>query len=68
MPPPNGYGESVTGQVTLTMSKNDYNSLLFALGVATGASSYEAARLKSFLELINRLNAGNPNFTPYATT
>lgn len=66
MPQPNGYSE-LGDQVTLTMDRNDYNELLFALGMATGSSHDQPARMKAFIELMNRLNAGNPNYTPYAT-
>ena len=66
MPQPNGYSES-GDQVILTMDRNDYNYLLFALGLATGSSYEHKERVKELLELCNRLNQGNPNFTPYAT-
>ena len=40
------------GQVTLTISREDYDCLLMCLGSAA-------------LELVNRLNQGNPNYRPY---
>ena len=63
---PNGYSES-GDQVILTMSRDDYNYVLFALGMATGSSYDLPERQKALIELTNRLNQGNPNFTPYAT-
>lgn len=48
------------------MSRDDYAQLLFMMGYATGKATPE--RLKRYLELTNRINQGNPNFTPYATT
>jgi len=66
MPQPNGYQAS-GDQVILTMTRADYNSLLFALGLATGGSFQAPERAKALIELMNRLNQGNPNYTPYAT-
>ncbi len=64
-PKPNGYSES-DDQVTLRMSKDDYLQLLVMMGYATGKSTPE--RVNRWLKLVNRLNQGNPNFTPYATS
>lgn len=64
---PLGYSQT-EDQVILTMTREDYNSILFALGYATGASSDLPDRKNALIELMNRLNQGNPNYTPYATT
>ncbi|MCU1338813.1 MAG: hypothetical protein JWO19_4394 [Bryobacterales bacterium] len=48
-------------QVVLTMSRDDYETLLMALGAFT-VYAYNPARI---LEVCNRLNEGNPNYTPY---
>ena len=57
------------GQVVLTMSREDYERLLFRLGMAAG---YEAKcggdlgqALKANLEFLNRLYQGNPTYRPY---
>ncbi len=65
--------------VTLTMTRDDYHWMLLVIGYATGASmdnqrQLDAARggiefdngfFYSVLGLANRLNEGNPNWTPY---
>jgi hypothetical protein len=56
------------GQVVLTMSREDYEALIFRLGLATGYLMREGAQRHQIdreLELLNRLNQGNPNYTPY---
>jgi hypothetical protein len=53
------------GQVVLTMSREDYETLLIALGIAAGHAMKEGARPHKCLAFINRLNEGNPNYTPY---
>jgi len=68
VPQPNGFFEELDGQVVLRMDRNDYNELLFVMGMATGFSHDQPARMKAFIELCNRLNQGNQNYTPYATT
>lgn len=54
------YGEK-DGQVVLTMSRADYETLLICLGAAAGL----AVALQPHLELMDRLNEGNPNYRPY---
>jgi hypothetical protein len=49
------------GQVVLTMSKEDYDYLLANL-IAFRVFTYQDDKLR---ELLNRLNSGNPNYTPY---
>lgn len=66
MPEPLGYktdGETVT----LTMTYDDYLSLILNLGIAAGAMSESeiSTHLYGSLALANRLNAGNPTWTPY---
>lgn len=55
------------GQVVLTMSREDYESLLLFLGYATGAAAIrgEFREGDSIIALTNRLNTGNPNYKPY---
>ena len=53
-------------QVVLTMSREDYQLLLMVLGYATGGAIKDAWTPASrMFELTNRLNSGNPNYTPY---
>ena len=56
------------GQVVLSMSREDYETLLIALGYYTGGISQRAGKNEAFtemIELLNRLNQGNPNYRPY---
>lgn len=55
------------GQVVLTMSQEDYAALLKRLATAAGydARFYGTEALGRHLALLNRLNEGNPNYTPY---
>ena len=60
-----GYSES-GGTVTLRMSRDDYSSLLFMLGSQLGHVRREdQATFWRQIELVNRLNEGNPNWQPY---
>jgi hypothetical protein len=53
------------GQVVLTMSREDWQNLLMTLGIAAGALDPESPMLARVFQLVNRLNQGNPNYTPY---
>lgn len=55
------------GQVILTVSREDYERLLMALGIAAGVAIQGKGVLgtKVMFELVNRLNEGNPHYTPY---
>ena len=56
------------GEVVLRMSWEDYQMLLIVLGYATGGAIKDAWTPASrMFELTNRLNQGNPNYTPYQT-
>jgi len=57
------------GQVVLTMSREDYVRLLFRLGAGFGAWLHSHSDrfpdiVRDELAFINRLNEGNPNYTP----
>lgn len=52
-------------QVILTMSREDFDNLLIMLGAGTAAMQNGGANLDSMLAFLNRLNSGNPNYTPY---
>ena len=56
------------GQVILTMSREDYDKLLLLLGAGTAGMMNGGANLDSILDFVNRLNQGNPNYTPYQVT
>jgi hypothetical protein len=54
------------GQVVLTMSTEDFQMLLIVLGYATGGAIEENwTSPRRMFELTNRLNEGNPHYTPY---
>jgi hypothetical protein len=65
------------GQVILTMSREDWSQLCLVLGFANGEAlgldhgfslsrrQREAIKPPRITELMNRLNQGNPNYTPY---
>jgi hypothetical protein len=54
------------GQVVLTMSREDYQSLIYKLGVAGAAAlNHSPENFRRELEFMNRLNEGNPNYRPY---
>ncbi len=48
--------------VVLRMHLEDYNRLLMTLGFAAGAGGLN---MFNVLDLANRLNRGNPHWTPY---
>ena len=54
-------------QVRLEMSRSEYSTLVFALGMAAGASRKDGDNriFWNLIDLMNRINAGNPHFTPY---
>jgi hypothetical protein len=56
------YSES-NGQVILTMSREDYQTLLMALGAAH--SLHLMGDTETMLAFVDRLNSGNPDYTPY---
>jgi hypothetical protein len=53
------------GQVVLTMSREDYERPLISLGYYTGGVLQRGGKINDLLALMNRLNEGNPNYTPY---
>jgi hypothetical protein len=55
------------GQIVLTMSLADYDQLLMLGGYVIGCAMRAGANSLAprFVTLLNRLNDGNPNFTPY---
>ena len=54
------------GQVVLTMSKGDYDFLMFNLGACVAAQKiHRGSILGRLQDMVDRLNSGNPNYTPY---
>jgi hypothetical protein len=53
------------GQVVLTMSREDYELVLMALGAFTAVTWKSGGNSQRVLEVLNRLNSGNPHYTPY---
>lgn len=53
------------GQVVLRMSQEDYSYLLFLLGGSVCIAVDRGSLLPNLSEFVNRLNSGNPNYTPY---
>ena len=53
------------GQVVLTLTREDYAFVLFALGAATGVASREGLNIEQFLKVVDRINEGNPDYVPY---
>ena len=54
------------GQVVLRMSPHDYDNLIYGLGMLLGKSFF-GGDPKALIVFMNRLNSGNPNYTPYKT-
>lgn len=56
------------GQVVLTMSREDYLQVLNVIAAATVHAAHGGKGVPSVNDLfglVNRLNEGNPNYTPY---
>ncbi len=64
-----GFQLETDGDVVLRMSQNDYNYILFALGYYTGGlmKDKNVAGADNVIDLMNRINKGNPNYVPYST-
>jgi hypothetical protein len=62
-----GWHRDAAGNVVLTMTPGAWDSLVFTIGYAGGAMLRDRDRLlySRNLDLMNQLNAGNPNYTPY---
>lgn len=58
-----GYSEE-DGVVVVRMTGEDWNRLLLNLGFAAGSMMTTQGRY-GVLAIANRLNVGNPTFTPY---
>ncbi len=54
------------GKVVLTLSQEDYQLMLMLLGA--GAAGARIVSGNKALAFLNRLNEGNPHYTPYQIT
>jgi hypothetical protein len=52
------------GLVVLRMTREDYDFLLIGYGMLIGKSFFGGSP-KALIEYFNRLNEGNPDYTPY---
>ena len=52
-------------KVTLEMPPQDYDLLMMSLGYAMGITLQDPITAYCILDLVNRMNAGNPSFIPY---
>lgn len=53
-------------RVTIELTTEQYHTLLLQLGYAMGAASARGESTDPHLRLVNAINEGNPNWTPYA--
>jgi hypothetical protein len=53
------------GLVILSMSREDYDLVMRLLGQGSAHDIERVGSLHYILALLNRLNSGNPNYTPY---
>jgi hypothetical protein len=60
-----GYSEQ-NEVVTLRMAREDFQSIVFALGVYAGSVPTDSQWLRHALALANRINVGNPRWSLYA--
>jgi hypothetical protein len=58
------YSLNPEGQVVLTMNKEDYEFLMLGFGMVLG-KSFLGGYPPALVEFLNRLNVGNPLYTPY---
>jgi hypothetical protein len=52
-------------QITLTMSSEDYYRLQMMLSAAFSSARRNPILFRAWLEAGNRINQGNPDWTPY---
>jgi hypothetical protein len=52
-------------QVILTMSREDYEGMLMVFAAATVQIRQMTGKTDRVMALLNRLNSGNPHYTPY---
>jgi hypothetical protein len=52
-------------QVILTLTRDEYDRLLLFMALLTGYLRTSESDLNPILSFLNRLNLGNPDWTPY---
>jgi hypothetical protein len=64
---PLGWSLNQDRNVVITMTPGDYNALLLQLGYAAGSAGKndDPVFQRNNILLVDRLNAGNPNYRPY---
>jgi len=55
------------GQVILTMSREDFETLSMSLGALMILRMDKKDEMARLFGVLNRLHEGNPNYTPYQT-
>ena len=53
------------GQVVLTMSREDYETLMIAFGCYSVVNLARGAEPADHFAMLDRINEGNPKYTPY---
>ena len=63
-----GYKELENGDVQITMSRVDFESVLCTIGIGAGwrATTGAATAIERAHALLDNINAGNPHWRPYA--
>jgi hypothetical protein len=59
---PVGYSRTDDGLVAITMTEEDHFRFIFILGCYMGSHK---PPIEDYLSFVNRLNQGNPRWTPY---
>ncbi len=52
--------------VVLTLTEDQWAGILVALGIAAGSFHNDNLAFRRWIKLANEINAGNPDFIPYA--
>jgi hypothetical protein len=61
------FSREANGLIALRITQDEFNELLMVLGYKTAEITHndDGPMFKIALRVINRLNAGNPDFIPY---
>lgn len=64
------YKRTDDGRIVLDLSPDQFDGILIALGYALGFAqdSGNVEYVQCWLRLVNQINQGNPNYTPYEVT
>lgn len=58
------FQEKENGEVQITLTKDEFNWLVFAMGLAAGGANKDANLFTRMVKLTNAINDGNPNWAP----